>query len=121
MIRTFHRLFVEHPREVDESYFHHMAASSRFGFRLLKLASCAFMHALIPGVLTQASLLIAALLLWFSPIYQQRETAPVVVSTALCGLIIAQIAATSVLHQLASQLRPAEVAASPAAARKPAP
>ena len=35
--------------------------------------------------------------------------------------IIAQIAATSVLHQLASQLRPAEVAASPAAARKPAP
>ena len=50
MSRTFHRLFVEHPREVDESYFHHMAASSRFGFRLLKLAGCAFMHALIPGV-----------------------------------------------------------------------
>ena len=50
MIRTFHRLFVEHPREVDESYFHHMAASSRFGFRLLKLAGCAFMHALVPGV-----------------------------------------------------------------------
>ena len=42
MSRTFHRLFVEHPREVDESYFHHMAASSRFGFRLLKLAACAF-------------------------------------------------------------------------------
>ncbi len=50
MIRTFNRLFVEHPREVDESYFHHMAASSRFGFRLLKLAACAFAHALIPGV-----------------------------------------------------------------------
>ncbi|TPW04823.1 MAG: hypothetical protein FD125_944 [bacterium] len=50
MSRTFHRLFVEHPREVDESYFHHMAASSRFGFRLLKLAGYAFMHALIPGV-----------------------------------------------------------------------
>ena len=50
MIRTFNRLFVEHPREVDESYFHHMAASSRFGFRLLRLAACAFAHALIPGV-----------------------------------------------------------------------
>ncbi len=50
MSRTFHRLFVEHPREVEESYFEHMAASSRFGFRLLRLASCAFMHALIPGV-----------------------------------------------------------------------
>lgn len=62
--------------------------------------SGAELDALIPGVLTQAILLIAALLLWFSPIYQQRETAPVVVSTALCGLIIAQLAATSVLHQL---------------------
>ncbi|CAJ1772305.1 hypothetical protein LMCDFJHI_00574 [Aeromonas salmonicida] len=60
----------------------------------------AALDALIPGVLTQAILLIAALLLWFSPIYLQKETAPVVVSTALCGLVIAQIAATSVLHQL---------------------
>lgn len=59
------------------------------------------LDALLPGVLTQAALLIAALLLWFSPLYRQQETAPVVVSTALCGLIIAQIAATSVLHQLA--------------------
>ena len=50
MSRTFQRLFVQHPREVEESYFEHMAASSRFGFRLLKLASCAFLHALIPGV-----------------------------------------------------------------------
>ena len=50
MIRTWNRLFVEHPREVEESYLHHMAASSRFGFRLLKLAGCAFLHALVPGV-----------------------------------------------------------------------
>lgn len=63
--------------------------------------SSASLDALIPGVLTQAALLIAALLLWFSPLYRQQETAPVVVSTALCGLIIAQLAATSVLHQLA--------------------
>lgn len=63
--------------------------------------SGAGLDVLIPGVLTQAALLIVALLLWFSPLYRQQETAPVVVSTALCGLIIAQIAATSVLHQLA--------------------
>ena len=50
MIQTFNRLFVDHPREVKESYLHHMAASSRFGFRLLKLAGCAFLHALVPGV-----------------------------------------------------------------------
>lgn len=61
----------------------------------------ASLDALIPAVLTQAALLTAALLLWFSPLYRQQETAPVVVSTALCGLIIAQLAATSVLHQLA--------------------
>lgn len=63
--------------------------------------SSAGLDPLIPGVVTQAGLLVAALLLWFSPIYRQQETAPVVVSVTLCGLIIAQIAATSVLHQLA--------------------
>ena len=31
MIQTLNRLFVDHPREVEESYFEHMAASSRFG------------------------------------------------------------------------------------------
>ncbi len=50
MSRLFHRLFVDHPREVDESYFHHMAASSRFGFRLLRLAGAAFVHSLVPGL-----------------------------------------------------------------------
>jgi hypothetical protein len=50
MIRTFKRLFVDHPREVEEGYFEHMAASSRFGFRLLKLAGCAFLHSVVPGV-----------------------------------------------------------------------
>lgn len=50
MSRLFHRLFVDHPREVDESYLHHMAASSRFGFRLLGLAGAAFLHSLVPGL-----------------------------------------------------------------------
>ena len=50
MIQTFNRLFVDHPREVEESYLEHMAASSRFGLQLLKLAGCAFAHAIVPGV-----------------------------------------------------------------------
>ena len=50
MIQTFNRLFVDHPREVKESYLHHMGASARFGFRLLKLAGCAFLHSVVPGV-----------------------------------------------------------------------
>lgn len=46
----FARLFLDHPREVGESYFHHMAASSVFGLRLLRLACAAFAHALVPAV-----------------------------------------------------------------------
>jgi len=50
MIRTFNRLFADHPREVKETYVEHMGASSRFGFKLLKLAGCAFVHAIVPGL-----------------------------------------------------------------------
>ena len=50
MSNAFNRLFRDHPREVDETYLEHMAASSRFGFRLLRLAGCAFIHAVAPGL-----------------------------------------------------------------------
>lgn len=48
--RTFARLFLDHPREVGETYLQHMAASTAFGLRLMRLAGCAFAHALVPGV-----------------------------------------------------------------------
>jgi hypothetical protein len=50
MIRTFNRLFADHPREVKETYVEHMGASSRFGFKLLRLAGCAFIHSVVPGL-----------------------------------------------------------------------
>ena len=50
MSNAFNRLFRDHPREVNETYFEHMAASSRFGLHLIKLAACAFAHAVVPGV-----------------------------------------------------------------------
>jgi hypothetical protein len=50
MIRALNRLFVEHPREVGETYLHHAAAASRFGFKLARLSACAFTHAVVPGV-----------------------------------------------------------------------
>ena len=50
MSGLFKKLFVDHPREVEESYFEHMAASGRFGFKLLRLAACAFTHAVVPGL-----------------------------------------------------------------------
>jgi hypothetical protein len=50
MIRTLKRLFVDHPREVGEGYFEHMAQAWRFGFRLLRLSGAAFLHGAAPGV-----------------------------------------------------------------------
>ena len=50
MSGMFKRLFVDHPKEVEESYLEHMAASGRFGFKLLRLAGCAFIHAVAPGL-----------------------------------------------------------------------
>jgi len=47
---SFARLFFDHPREVGEGYFEHMAASAAFGFRLMRLAGAAFAHAVVPGV-----------------------------------------------------------------------
>ena len=50
MANKFSELFKEHPAEVGETYFQHMAASARFGGLLLKLAASAFIHALIPAL-----------------------------------------------------------------------
>lgn len=50
MIRPLTRLFVDHPREVGESYLHHAVAASRFGLRLAGLSGAAFVHALVPGL-----------------------------------------------------------------------
>ncbi|MNH51692.1 hypothetical protein D3C73_33410 [compost metagenome] len=50
MSNTFSRLFRDHPREVRETYLEHMVASARFGFKLVRLAGCAFTHAVVPGL-----------------------------------------------------------------------
>ena len=47
---AFDRLFLDHPRDVEETYLQHMAASAAFGFSLLRLAGAAFIHALVPGL-----------------------------------------------------------------------
>lgn len=47
---AYERLFVEHPREVGETYFEHMGHSASYGFRIMGIAFYAFVHALIPGV-----------------------------------------------------------------------
>jgi hypothetical protein len=50
MANTFSKLFKDHPEEVGETYLQHMATSAGFGLLLVKLATCAFVHALVPGL-----------------------------------------------------------------------
>jgi hypothetical protein len=50
MFRTLARLFVEHPGEVGESYVEHAGHASRYGWRLLKASTCAYIHAIVPGL-----------------------------------------------------------------------
>lgn len=42
------RVFLEHPRSVDESYLEHMAFAGKFGLRLFAAGFCALVHAVIP-------------------------------------------------------------------------
>ncbi|MGY3943401.1 hypothetical protein [Aeromonas tecta] len=67
---------------------------------LLAEPAAPVLSALQPWILTQAALLVASLLLWFTPLYRQQETAPVVLSVTLCGLLLAEIAASGALAQL---------------------
>lgn len=42
------RIFLSHPRTVEESYFEHAAFAARFSGRLLLAAGAAAVHAVIP-------------------------------------------------------------------------
>ena len=42
------RVFLDHPRSVDESYFEHAAFAGRFSLKLFGAAFAALIHALIP-------------------------------------------------------------------------
>ena len=44
----FGRLFMDHPRSVDESYFEHLLFAGGFALRLLGAGLAALVHALIP-------------------------------------------------------------------------
>ena len=44
------RLFVDHPRSVNESYFEHMAMAGGFGWAMLRASGACFVHALVPGL-----------------------------------------------------------------------
>lgn len=45
----FKRLFIDHPRTVDESYAEHFVVASRFGVTMIWGGLCALVHAVVPG------------------------------------------------------------------------
>ncbi|WP_338549036.1 DUF6356 family protein [Roseovarius phycicola] len=42
------RLFLDHPRSVDESYLEHARFAGAFSLRLFAAAFCALVHAVLP-------------------------------------------------------------------------
>ena len=46
----FKRLFVDHPKSVDENYVEHFGVASRFGFEMIWGGIKALVHAVIPGL-----------------------------------------------------------------------
>ncbi len=44
------RLFVDHPRSVNENYLEHMAMAGGFGWAMLRASAACFVHALVPGL-----------------------------------------------------------------------
>jgi Family of unknown function (DUF6356) len=46
----FKRLFIDHPRSVDERYWQHFGVAGRFGVTMIWGGLCALVHAIIPGL-----------------------------------------------------------------------
>lgn len=45
----FRRLFVDHPKSVDENYLEHFGVAGRFGVTMIFGGLCALVHAVVPG------------------------------------------------------------------------
>ncbi len=48
MTPALSRLFTDHPKSVDETYFQHMRFAAGFSVRLLAAACAAMVHAVLP-------------------------------------------------------------------------
>ncbi len=46
----FDRIFLAHPRTVDESYTEHFGVASRFGFEMIAGGCKALVHAVLPNL-----------------------------------------------------------------------
>jgi hypothetical protein len=49
----FDKLFLDHPRTVDETYFEHLQVAGYFGVTMLAAGLACLVHAIIPGAFTK--------------------------------------------------------------------
>ena len=49
MVRSFKRLFIDHPKSVDENYREHFGVASKFGLTMIWGGLGALVHAVVPG------------------------------------------------------------------------
>ncbi|UXC90492.1 DUF6356 family protein [Sphingobium sp. RSMS] len=47
------RLFLKHPREVNESYGEHLEVATRFGFLMVRAGLACMIHGLVPAFFTR--------------------------------------------------------------------
>ena len=46
----FNRLFVDHPKSVDEGYWEHFGVAARFALTMIWGGLCGLVHAVVPGL-----------------------------------------------------------------------
>jgi len=49
----FDKLFTDHPKAVDETYFEHMGVAFSFGRHMFVASLACFVHGLVPGFFTK--------------------------------------------------------------------
>ena len=49
----FSKMFVDHPKSVNESYAEHWYVANRFGLLMLKAGLAAVIHGFVPGLFTR--------------------------------------------------------------------
>lgn len=46
----FRKIFLDHPREVEEGFFEHFRVASGFGLTMIRGGLCALVHAFVPAL-----------------------------------------------------------------------
>lgn len=51
----FKKLFLDHPRDVEETYFQHMMVAFRFAGTMFTLSIVSLIHGIVPGLFTKTA------------------------------------------------------------------